>query len=367
MLKVKQFISKRNEEEERKKKLIDALSDLFDGSDDILPVSPTESNNFSQTSGLNGARESDDIINQQNTSHDRIVTYAVPTFQIPRKFLLTPSNNIVKERELDSCPLWPFPSDVEVIQSLLVTAILRNPNSKIKLSSAYLNPTSSLIAILKKYSTSEPELSMQVTQPFTRPNNQKQRKSSAYLITAGPSSHGFTMRKKQVTDNKFSWKSLIPLAYFNLAKEAARHIAPQGGKVLLYKREGWTFHTKGLWLVSQCSINSSHGKRNNDMLIKNSGDSIAATVIGSTNFGWRSEHLDWESNIILIMNDKSIEREETKSRPNKVQSIFSQEWNDMCQYVQELRLDLSSKTNSNNTMSERVLMIAVKKIFQKFL
>ena len=196
MLKVKQFISKRNEEEERKKKLIDALSDLFDGSDDILPVSPTESNNFSQTSGLNDARESDDIINQQNTSHDRIVTYAVPTFQIPRKFLLTPSNNIVKERELDSCPLWPFPSDVEVIQSLLVTAILRNPNSKIKLSSAYLNPTSSLIAILKKYSTSEPELSMQVTQPFTRPNNQKQRKSSAYLITAGPSSHGFTMRKK---------------------------------------------------------------------------------------------------------------------------------------------------------------------------
>jgi len=52
-----------------------------------------------------------------------------------------------------------------------------------------------------------------------------------------------------------------------------------------YTKAGWTFHAKGLWLFTPQS---------------------ALTVVGSSNFSYRSLYLDLESQIILITNNKDL-------------------------------------------------------------
>ncbi|CAJ0570714.1 unnamed protein product, partial [Mesorhabditis spiculigera] len=52
-----------------------------------------------------------------------------------------------------------------------------------------------------------------------------------------------------------------------------------------YKRPGWTFHAKGLWMRDE---------------------GVAATLIGSSNYGYRSVHRDLEAQVLLVTKNEKL-------------------------------------------------------------
>ncbi|CAJ0577137.1 unnamed protein product, partial [Mesorhabditis spiculigera] len=52
-----------------------------------------------------------------------------------------------------------------------------------------------------------------------------------------------------------------------------------------YKRPGWTFHAKGLWMCDE---------------------GVAATLIGSSNYGYRSVHRDLEAQVLLVTKNEKL-------------------------------------------------------------
>mmetsp|Transcript_17518 Transcript_17518/g.20909 ORF Transcript_17518/g.20909 Transcript_17518/m.20909 type:complete len:204 (-) Transcript_17518:11-622(-) len=128
---------------------------------------------------------------------------------------------------------------------------------------------------------------------------------------------------------------------------------------MLYEPKGWTFHAKGLWLTTTSSSNStvaSNLSEEGDVGVKDGGasrnrgggvdssaipndndeaqnrmtttdydDSIMlASIVGSGNFGSRSENLDFESNCILVVNP-SYTKSSSSSR-NGEENIDSKSW-----------------------------------------
>ena len=53
----------------------------------------------------------------------------------------------------------------------------------------------------------------------------------------------------------------------------------------MYERGGWRFHAKGFWLTEG-----------------GGGERVWATTVGSSNFGARSEGLDFEAGCVLVVN-----------------------------------------------------------------
>jgi len=249
--------------------LLDSLSNLMDGSDNSEVL--------------------------QDESSD-IVSYAVPTFQAPRGFFQS---------------ALPFFSDVEVTRNLLLTALELDPASTVRLSSAYLNPTPNFMYVLSKFGTT--------------PSCSSGTFGAAHLMTAGGTSHGFAPKKKKIAGHG-NGRDFIPSVFDELSREAAQHIIPNGGKVLLYERRGWTFHSKGLWL--------NFGSENQDVVNNKRAyimdpQNVTAHILGSGNYGSRSEFLDVESNLILVMPDRNTKN----STPLK--NSLANEWNDMCDFTEE--------------------------------
>ena len=182
-------------------------------------------------------------------SDESIQAYAVPTFQMPM--------------------LPDLPSDAETTAS-----IVRNASS-IRLASAYFNPTSML------------------TEAWSD--------KDAFLMTAGPLSHGFKPKAK--VGNK--GKAWIPQVYHELGRNSHHNL-------WYYNREDWTFHAKGLWL----SPHKSSGIEFKDE------DDIIAVAHGSGNYGMRSQFRDMESNLFLFLPEHS-----------NLISDHKQEWNEMCQFA----------------------------------
>eukprot|EP00548_Thalassiothrix_antarctica_P008973 CAMPEP_0194136340 /NCGR_PEP_ID=MMETSP0152-20130528/6368_1 /TAXON_ID=1049557 /ORGANISM="Thalassiothrix antarctica, Strain L6-D1" /LENGTH=402 /DNA_ID=CAMNT_0038832955 /DNA_START=52 /DNA_END=1257 /DNA_ORIENTATION=- len=181
--------------------------------------------------------------NDYNTNEDDVVAYAIPTFQHP------------------TLPL-PFPSDKEQLRNLF--EITTEEGCSVKLASAYLNPTPWMISYLLKH-------------------------KSCDVLTAGPISHGFAPKPgmRRVGDFVTPWYAAKTLELQD------KH----GLSIKWYNRPGWTFHAKGLWIISP------HGK-------------LVAAVVGSGNYGFRSEYRDLESNCILIFPQES----------SAIQEALLQEW-----------------------------------------
>ena len=222
-----------------------------------------------------------------------MVAWAIPTIQIPAAFTGNPA-----------C----VPSDAEVTRNLLSLALGSGKSSaSMRLSSAYLNLTREMTSILSMYGRTG--------------NNgdvgSSSSSSSPYILTAGAASHGFAPKVGSSSSSRGGKKrgvlerikSTIPDAFLLLAKETARSIASSGGKILLYERQGWTFHAKGIWITAV----DDDGDNGDDNDVDRSappprcrhldprhhrpeiiGDpsSLLATVIGSSNFGSRSKKLD---------------------------------------------------------------------------
>ncbi|EED91064.1 hypothetical protein THAPSDRAFT_262734, partial [Thalassiosira pseudonana CCMP1335] len=182
--------------------------------------------------------------NESNDSKDTIA-YAIPTFQMPNSFLQRPLN---------------LPSDTKMTRELLLTASKYDQSASVRLSSAYLNLTPRLLSALTTF-------------------------GAPYILTAGMISHGFAPKPKI--------KASIPEAFLTLVKETAVSILAKGGKVLMYERLGWTFHAKGVWITAGDDKRQAIGDPD--------------TIIGSGNYGARSEDLDVESNCIIVFNDSTTD------------------------------------------------------------
>ena len=235
------------------------------------------------------------------------VAYAIPTFQMPNSFLGRP---------------FQFKSDIDACEDLLLAAVESEQDMSVRLSSAYLNLTPRLRSLLTMFGN-------------------RRGVGAPYVLTAGAMSHGFAPKKrKESKQNRVGLvekvKSSIPEAFLTLVKEASQSIIACGGKVLLYERSGWTFHAKGVWLAA------SDADAPRRELIHDS-TSIISAIIGSGNYGSRSEDLDVESNCILVFNDRS--------KNEKVKESVANEWNDMCKHsTTPVNLEVRGDVNSLTTV-----------------
>uniref|UniRef100_A0A6T7GI72 CDP-diacylglycerol--glycerol-3-phosphate 3-phosphatidyltransferase n=1 Tax=Attheya septentrionalis TaxID=420275 RepID=A0A6T7GI72_9STRA len=285
-------VTESNPESLRKRnELISSLTTLFDGSKDdgILKEPESCDNNEKETKS-------------SPINEGEIIAYAIPTFQAPASFF-------------GSKPP-PFPCDVEVTRNLILAALEDDAtSSSVRICSAYLNPTPYLLSALRQFC----------------------KGNAAYLLTAGPSSHGFAPKKNSTASAPSgSSRNWIPSAFIELTSHVEKEINPNndanGSKVLLYERPGWTFHCKGLWLSGQ----TERGEPSSREAHFCQEEFVMATIVGSGNYGARSEDRDMESNCILIL-------PEGADKPTPLQSYLAAEWNGICNHLSDFRQ--SSPTN----------------------
>lgn len=310
-----------DEENEKKRVLKQSLIDLF-GSEHPAP----------SCSGDDKENES-------------IVAHAIPTIQFPPSFFGDP-----RFRSL------PFSTDAEATRNLLTAALAMDPPASVRLSSAYWNPTEKLLSVLRKFGMGVEEMRPTATVASTleveletkaegRAGGDETSGGAAYIVTAGLTSHGFapkvkTNKRRQsmttaVTTEKERYesghgdsllgfvKNLIPRAYQAMAKDTALVLGSRGGEVLMYNRPGWTFHAKQMLI-----------HRNDDYRaeIIHNPSTLLAAVVGSGNYGARSENLDAESNCILVFEDDTNDERE----PCATKESIAAEWNDMCSHCSKL-------------------------------
>eukprot|EP00977_Amphora_coffeiformis_P011946 scaffold2917_cov191-Amphora_coffeaeformis.AAC.39 len=205
-----------------------------------------------------------------NYTDEPIVAIACPTFQAPKHYGVD------------------YRSDTDVLVDLLEES-QKGDNEKqvtLRLSSAYLNPTDTLQSAWKSI-------------------------DHLHCLTAGYVSHGFRPKKKAGNKGK-KW---IPTF--------ARHVSQQGINVWYYARDGWTYHAKGLWMSALAKVNDSAPKETNkgDPHFINEEDLLCVTH-GSGNFGERSQRLDMESNLFLVLPQDSPLIKQHK-----------EEWDSLCDYA----------------------------------
>jgi CDP-diacylglycerol--glycerol-3-phosphate 3-phosphatidyltransferase len=169
---------------------------------------------------------------------------------------------------------FDFPTDAELTRNLLSTAHEMDSATTVQLASAYLNPTPKLTSTLSVF-------------------------QRLHLLTAGPKSHGFAPKPNQ--PRRGDWVPSIFSALYAELETKLPH-----ADFLYYERNGWTFHAKGMWILN--------GKK-----------SLVAAVVGSGNYGARSEIMDVESNTILVFVDESSD----------LQMELIAEWKSMCQYAHQ--------------------------------
>lgn len=211
---------------------------------------------------------------------NQTVAVVVPTFQAPDSFF-SGSNT---QRQ--------FLMDTEVTNSLLETACKEDPSAIVRISSAYLNPTDSLLKVLADFETIE-------------------------FLTAGRISHGFAPKKKAGNKGK-DW---IPTVFLTLSEEACQHL--EAAKLLYYERPKWTFHAKGLWLEEWRQPRQATSS-STTVGISDTTTALAAAICGSGNYGARSEALDMESNCVFILPQDSS---------SHLSQGFQKEWKDMMVYT----------------------------------
>jgi CDP-diacylglycerol--glycerol-3-phosphate 3-phosphatidyltransferase len=211
---------------------------------------------------------------EDNRKNDNAIAYAVPTIHFPISFI----------KELN------FASDVPIIQNLIHCAkhrqrhahfsteangTLSNTTStesgsrplqlSVRLASAYLNPTSTFMNTLmmihnsnenKNYFTASSLASLlkkaseffHVGTNGSNSNNQHPTNPTTFMLTAGKNSHGFAPKKTQCSTRtkNTSW---VPEAYQHIYSQLYTQYNQNGSLLLLlFNRENWTFHSKGLWL-----------------------------------------------------------------------------------------------------------------------
>lgn len=109
----------------------------------------------------------------------------------------------------------------------------------------------------------------------------------------------------------------IPQAYTFLEKQFYSDICHYGKEHLIkiqeYKRPGWTFHAKGVLLASLFiliySLRHSYNYLEPGLWCYLDGESWPSlTIIGSSNYGYRSTERDLEAQAILITENTQLRK-----------------------------------------------------------
>jgi len=279
-------------------------------------------------------------VGDDDEKNRKIVAVGVPTFQAPVGFFretdgtngdgdndddhdkkLTPAS-IARDVVASSSTFWSlfridqqppdrvnFVTDLEATLNLLKEAGKSNNSSNgngnaasskdrhytVQLSSAYLNPTTSLLSVLKE--------------GFR----------NVEFLTAGRISHGFKPKKKDCNEGSQGTDWTIPSVFDKLVDECMSFLrsttttsASSGSdtkrtsgidaRLFYWERPDWTFHAKGIWMTEK--EENTDFVSNNKTTIEDddttkSGE-VAAVVIGSSNFGYRSFCRDMESNLVMV-------------------------------------------------------------------
>lgn len=304
-----------------------------------------------------GNNESNDNSNGSNTN---VLAYVVPTFQPPRNFF--DSNNGNNQ--------LAFLSDADATKSLLLCASAqdkqqhqerkqqRERNKSISSNNNYINNTIS--SVVGKFTKIKVRLSTAYINPTNSMIDALSSFSSIELLTAGSVSHGFKRKQDKNApalkndDSKFQhWvKGWIPKLFDLLSKEAYEKLSITTNdycnnvKLYHYNRPGWTFHAKGLWIFEEeeekeesTKTNESSDEQNQKGILSvvdkktndnnhtsgKNGKFFAAATIGSSNFNARSENLDMESNCFFIL--PKINPNNTKEKESTFNQSLQKEWN----------------------------------------
>ncbi|XP_065579961.1 CDP-diacylglycerol--glycerol-3-phosphate 3-phosphatidyltransferase, mitochondrial-like [Artemia franciscana] len=135
-------------------------------------------------------------------------------------------------------------------------------DSKVKLASGYFNLTEEYIDTIIDRSP-----------------------ASFEILTAHPEANGFLRASGPAGG--------IPAAYTHIASKFLEKVAGKAQdfriKLREFRRQGWTFHTKGLWVFRP-------------------GNTLPfLTLVGSPNFGYRSVYRDLESQIAVITTNQDLQ------------------------------------------------------------
>jgi len=227
-----------------------------------------------------------------NDDDEDIVAYAVPTLQAPSHFL----RGIPIDQRM--------PLDVPVLERLLKGSLIPyrqvdgavasgKGKLEIRLASAYLNLT-------------------------TRMQQCLAMAGKTHMLTAGRISHGFLPKPNKTGNKGRDW---IPTAFDFMARASTRS---RQMFLWFYQRPGWTFHSKGLWMTWDETLDEKENQQ--EQLRIKDASSLLLITHGSSNYGQRSTHRDMESNLFLVF-------------PDSVQSLaikktFTEEWNQYADYAQ---------------------------------
>nr|CAG4641823.1 EOG090X08SX [Eurycercus lamellatus] len=186
---------------------------------------------------------------------------------------------------LDSADTWIFPfvqmGQLGIFMDNICTAkILENVpyDAELCLATGYFNLTQEYMNSL-----------LDVAQP------------NVHILMAHPSANGF-LGARGVAGG-------IPAAYTLLAYQFYRRLLDRAHDARIrlweYRRQGWTFHAKGLWI----SFTSSGDPR------------PCFTLIGSPNFGYRSVYRDLETQLAIVTTNSSLRDQLDRERRNLFQPV----------------------------------------------
>lgn len=237
----------------------------------------------------------------QKTKADTI-GFATPTIQVPTSMYGGRARP-------------PFPLDSEVIAGLVRTSGATFEEGWMGLSSAYLNPTDSFLGAAEAFSS--------------------QRDNKLTFLTAGGSSHGFAPKGDQKKDGE--GRAWIPAAYQYISEVLS--LSPAlNCSVLHYERPKWTFHAKGMWFCDGPSPPSP--------------ETLKTVVVGSGNYGSRSENLDMESNCVLQFG--SVEGGAAGDASAAVKRTLFDDWKGLREYAQEIKVRPEGESLARRTLFNAV-------------
>ena len=106
------------------------------------------------------------------------------------------------------------------------------------------------------------------------------------LLMAHPEANGFLGARFPIGG--------IPHAYTDIARTFRGRLLASGmagrARLFEYRRPGWTFHGKGLWVTEAGRSDPS------------------LTMVGSPNFGYRSEKRDLESQLVIVTENEDLQQ-----------------------------------------------------------
>jgi len=280
--------------------------------------------------------------NSKNSDR-KIVAVGVPTFQAPAGYFrhkdcadinpspVTAAADVVTAWStfwslfrIDQQPAdtVDFVTDVDATLNLLQEAGKSNNSSNgnsdgyysVQLSSAYLNPTASLLSVLRE----------------------GYRKVA--LLTAGKISHGFKPKKKECKEGSQGKDWTIPSVFDKLVDECMSSLrsksvytsssnkASMDAQLFFWERPDWTFHAKGVWLKEEIDMPTDPDTENNG---GTDNSEVAAVVVGSSNFGYRSFYRDMESNLLLVFPPGSSSSSPNDKNKCDIARSFGEEWKNL--------------------------------------